>query len=1006
VTAEKDMPNEQNQQRLGEITEPELVQGAPMLTSTDRSREQLLHELEVHQIELEMQNEALREAQIELEASRDRYMDFYDCSPVGFITLNHDGLINGINLTGAALLSVERNKLPYRRFASYVATEDRDRWHQHFQYVLTHYEKSTCELLIQHDDKLHFYAQLDCVCLQQAGKDPEMRIVLTDITERKIMEASCAESRNLLQTIIDTAPVRIFWKDKASRFLGCNPAFAQDAGVSTPADIIGKDDGQLSWKAQAELYRMDDRQVMDSGTPKLLYDEPSTTPEGKTIWLRTSKVPLRNRVDEIVGMLGVYQDVTELKQAESLLRANEAKYRAIIDATPIPLALDDAKGNITYLNQAFIQKFGYTLDEIPTLDDWWPRAYPDLKYRQWVIESWYEHMAEAQRSKENFIPLELNIRCKDGRVRTVMVGAASLENGFDSTHLVVLYDITARKQAEVDLRIAAATFEAQDAILITDVNSNIIRVNRAFTEITGYSAADVLGKNPRIMSSGQHSRDFYIEMWQQLLSNGAWTGEIWDKRKNGEVYPKWMSVTAIKDEQQEITHYVAIFSDITARKRAEEETHKLAFYDVLTRLPNRRLLLDRMRAALIASARRNDYGAVLFIDMDRFKLINDTLGHDYGDLLLIEVGARIKSCVREMDTVARFGGDEFVVLIEGVSKVLDHTLRKVALLAEKIRAVLALPYKLNEHEHQSSPSIGVSLFHGNEEALEILIEHADMAMYQAKNSGRNTVRFFDPAMQRNVSLHNALQEDMHHILALQQLQLHYQVQVDKNNRPLGAEAFLRWMHPKHGVILAEQFIPIAEESALIIDIDRWVLQTACQQLVLWSRNDKTADLTLTINISAKQFSQADFVGKIAEMLDLHQADPVRLKLELSERLVLTDINSLIEKIYALKNMGVRLSMDNFGVVFSSLSYLKQLSSDQLKINQKIVQGISQEGSDALLVETVANLAKSLDLTVSAEGVETEEQWAFLKNQDCSTYQGYLFGKPVPIEEFEGLIGRL
>ncbi|MDP1941956.1 MAG: EAL domain-containing protein [Gallionella sp.] len=976
------------------------------MENANRSRDQILHELEVHQIELEMQNEALREAQIELEASRDRYMDFYDHSPVGFVTLNHDGLINEINLTGAALLSVARNKLPRRRFSSYIAAEDRDRWYQYFQSLLTSCENSTCELLFQHDDKPPFYAQLDCMCLQHAGKDAEVRIVLTDITERKKMEASCAESRHLLQTIIDTAPVRIFWKDRTSRYLGCNPAFAQDAGVSTAADIIGKDDGQLSWKAQAELYRMDDRQVMDSGTPKLLYDEPSTTPEGESIWLRTSKVPLRNSVDEIIGMLGVYQDITELKQAESMLRVNEAKYRAIIDATPVPLVMNDAKGNITYLNQAFIHKFGYTLDEIPTLNDWWPRAYPDPKYRQWVIESWNRHMSEAIRSNEDFIPLELNIRCKDGRARTVMVGAASLGDGFDNTHLVVLYDITARKQAEADLRIAAATFETQDAILITDVNSNIIRVNRAFTEITGYSAAEVLGKNPRIMRSGRQPRAFYIEMWQQLLHNGAWAGEIWDKRKNGEVYPKWMSVTAIKDEQQLTTHYVAIFSDITARKRAEEETHKLAFYDVLTRLPNRRLLLDRMRAALVASARRSDYGALLFIDMDRFKLINDTLGHDYGDLLLIEVGARIKSCVREMDTVARFGGDEFVVLLEGISNMQDHSLRKVALLADKIRAALALPYKLNEHEHQSSPSIGVTLFHGNEEALEMLIEHADKAMYEAKHSGRNAVRFFDPTMQRNVSLHDTLQDDMHQILALQQLQLHYQVQVDKNARPLGAEAFLRWMHPEHGMLLAEQFIPIAEESALIIDIDRWVLQTACQQLALWSRNDKTVDLTLTINISAKQFSQADFVDKIAEMLNLHQVDPRCLKLELSERLVLTDINRSIEKIYALKNMGVRLSMDNFGAVFSSLSYLKQLSSDQLKISQKIVQGISLEGNDAQLVETVANLARSLDLTIFAEGVETEAQRIFLKDQDCSAYQGYLFGKPVPIEEFEALLGKL
>jgi EAL domain-containing protein (putative c-di-GMP-specific phosphodiesterase class I) len=307
------------------------------------------------------------------------------------------------------------------------------------------------------------------------------------------------------------------------------------------------------------------------------------------------------------------------------------------------------------------------------------------------------------------------------------------------------------------------------------------------------------------------------------------------------------------------------------------------------------------------------------------------------------------------------------VLIDELSDDRDDVTHRVALIAEKIREALVRPYQLKEHEHHSSPSIGISLYHGNEESLEMLIEHADMAMYQVKKTGRNAVRFFDPIMQHDLAAHDALENDLHHALALQQLQLHYQIQVDKDNRPLGAEAFLRWMHPEHGKIMPGQFIPVAEEGTLIIDIDRWDLKTVCQQLALWSKNDKTRDLTLTVNISAKLFAQPGFVDEVTETLHACQADPVRLKLELSERLVLTDMNSSMAKIQALKNLGVRLSMDNFATVYSSLSYLKQLSPDQLKIHREFVQGIAREGNDALLVRTVANLAKSLDLNVFAEG---------------------------------------
>lgn len=694
---------------------------------------------------------------------------------------------------------------------------------------------------------------------------------MIDLSEQKRSEQALQASNEMLNAVIENVPVRVFWKDRESRYLGCNTAFALDAGRNQPKELIGLDDFQLAWREQAELYVADDQRVMDAGIAKLNYDEPQTTLDGEKVWLRTSKVPFRNMADEIVGILGIYKDVTEQKK------------------------IDEA------------------------------------------------------------------------------------------------------------LRIAAVAFETQDAIMITDTNANIVRVNRAFTAITGYSLADVQGKNPRMMSSGRQDRAFYTKMWQQLLHTGAWAGEIWDKRKNGETYPKWLTITAVVNEQKETSHYVAIFSDITARKRAEEEVFNLAFYDVLTKLPNRRLFLDRLQSALNASARRNDYGAVLFIDLDRFKVLNDTLGHDYGDLLLIEVGARIKTCLREMDTVARYGGDEFVVLIEEISHSKEDAIRRIPPVGEKIREVLAQPYRLREHLHHCSPSIGISLYHGNEESLDALIEHADLAMYQAKKTGRNAVRFFDPLMQQDQSESEMLKRELHCALELKQMHLHYQVQVCRDKRPLGAEAFLRWMHPIHGMIMPDQFIPIAEESGLIIDIDRWVLKNACRQLALWQQSELTRDLTLTVNISAKLFSLPDFVGVVTGILQVCQADPARLKLEISERLAPIDMDRTMEKINSLQNMGVKLSVDNFSTLYSSLSLMRQLSPDRLKLHQDFVQGITQQGHDAQLLQTVIDFARSLDLEIFAPGVETDEQHTCLENYRCDVFQGYLFGRPLPVDEFETLL---
>lgn len=596
----------------------------------------------------------------------------------------------------------------------------------------------------------------------------------------------------------------------------------------------------------------------------------------------------------------------------------------------------------------------------------------------------------------------------DGRIKWVREHCS---NEFDAAgkplrSVGAVQDITVQKLTEDSLRIAAVAFETHEGILITDAQAAILRVNKAFREITGYGTDEVLGKNPRILSSGRQSKEFYAEMWRQLLENGTWSGEIWDRRKNGEIYPKWLTITAVKNEQGETCEYVGIFSDITARKQAEEEIRNLAFYDALTGLPNRRLLLDRFHLALSLSMRSHHCGALLFLDMDKFKTLNDTLGHDYGDLMLIEVGRRIQACVREVDTVARLGGDEFVALIEEVSANMQDASQKVALIAEKIRAVLAQPYMLKGHEFHSSPSIGVTLYRGSTVPVDVLMKQADMAMYQAKNAGRNAVRFFDPLMQQAVEAHAELEADLRGALPNRQLQLYYQIQVDGDHRPIGAEALIRWMHPRRGMVSPAQFIPIAEESALILDIGYWVIEIACRQLAEWAHDEQMRHLELAVNVSAQQFRLRDFVEQLKELVARHGIAPERLKLELTESVVLEDVADVVTKMHALKALGVRLSLDDFGTGYSSLTYLKQLPLDQIKIDQSFVRGITSDPNDAVMVQTIIDMAQNFRLNVIAEGVETEGQLAFLKQNECMAYQGYLFGRPAPVAEFEALVRRL
>lgn len=736
-----------NQQRLLQLrTAAEARVGQTNAMELDAT-DSLLQELHVHQIELEMQNEELRRAHVALEASRDRFADLYEFAPIGYLTLNENGLITEINFIGATLLGMERKHLIHRRFARFVADQDKDRWHRQFL---------------------------------KAMRDPER-----------------------------------------------------------------------------------DNQSFD----------------------------------------------LQLNRADKLM-------------------------------------------------------------------------------------IHTHLYC----LRRVDVGL---------THLlrIALVDITELKRAETDLLIAATAFESQEGIIITDANCVILKVNHAFTKITGYCPKEVIGYPPCLFTAGCHDAAFYDALWETVKRTKAWEGEIRSRRKNGETYPLWLTISAVQGSDDALIHYVITLTDISLQKEASEQIERLAFFDTLTHLPNRRLLKDRLHLALANSTRSKRYGALLFIDLDNFKTLNDTLGHDIGDLLLQQVAQRLLNCVREVDTVARLGGDEFVVILEDLSENTEDAAIHAEITGKKILAATTESYLLEGHDYRCMCSIGVTLFYDHAAAEDILLKHVDIAMYQAKREGRNTLCFFDQAMQSVLIERAALEASLRLALENNQLKLYYQIQMTHDYRAIGAEVLVRWQHPSYGLISPLDFIPLAEETGLILPIGQWVLATACAQLKAWETSLHTRRLQLAVNVSACQFHQADFVEQVRAILEQSAIEPRRIKLELTEGTVIANIDDTIAKMQALKALGVRFSLDDFGTGYSSLSYLTQLPIDQLKIDQSFVRNLGVKKTDEVIVQTIIGMANNLGMEVIAEGLETEAQRTFLEQHGCLLYQGYLFSKPVLPDAFEQLLQR-
>lgn len=687
------------------------------------------------------------------------------------------------------------------------------------------------------------------------------------------------------------------------------------------------------------------------------------------------------------------QNITERREMEAALREQKDFFRLIAESIGEHIAVLDPQGRRVYNSPSYRQFFGDARQLSGT--DSFADIHPDDRER---VRRVFNETVQSGVGQE----IEYRLMRHDGSIRHMASAGKVIQDkdGQAIRIVVVAHDITDRKQAEQWERIAATAFESQQGMFITDAAGVILRVNQAFTEITGYSAAECIGQTPKLLSSGRHDAAFYTAMRQSLERQGSWQGEIWNRRKNAEIFPEWLTISAVTDNEGRVTHYVSTLADISLRKAAQEEIQKLAFYDALTRLPNRRLLQDRLRTAMAASARSGHQGALLFIDLDNFKTLNDTLGHDMGDCLLQQVAKRLLACVRDRDTVARLGGDEFVVMLAGLDKRPQEAATQSRIVGEKILAALNQPYDLAGSEYLNTPSVGITLFGGQQDAIEELMKRADLAMYDAKATGRNTLRFFDPQMQALVTARVALERDLREALQRQELFLCYQPQIDQAGRIVGAEALVRWRHQQRGQVLPAEFIPLAEETGLILPLGLWVLETACAQTTVWAAQAGREEFTVSVNVSARQLRQPNFVEQVLGVLASTATNPRNLKLELTESMLLDNVHEIIAKMTELKEHGVGFSLDDFGTGYSSLSYLKRLPIDQLKIDQSFVRDLLGDPNDEAIARTIVALGGSLGLEVIAEGVESVEQRDVLATQGCHTYQGYLFSRPLPLAEFE------
>lgn len=808
-------------------------------------------------------------------------------------------------------------------------------------------------------------------------------------------------ARDTTNAVVITDPQgRIEWvNDSFTRITGF--AFDEVYGL-TPGEVLQGEDTDPD-----AVFQM--HKAISEGR-RFELDVTNYTKSGSRFWMHISCDALRDSSGDLEGYIAIEADVTPQKESEARVRALLRQFKKVTANLPGLIyqfrLSPDGRFSMPYVSDALASIFGTKFagldkDATPVLDHIYPQD------RKQVLES-IVRSAECLKVWEERFRIEQSsgaVVWLEGRATPErLVDGSTLWHGFlsqidDRMRLE-------RAQQEQAMHTQAILDNVVDGIVTINQAGKIVSANPAAERIFGYAAGELLGQS--ISALIPDFRQQRLQAGGSSVGPGTIAGaevvaEVEAVRANGQAFAMDLAVSTILREGQSL--YIGIMRDISQRKNAEKEIHELAFYDPLTRLPNRRLFYDRLDHARSVSERAESYSALLFIDLDNFKRLNDTAGHQTGDKLLKLVAERILGSVRENDTVARIGGDEFVVLLEALGKDMTSAAAYAENVGEKIRQTLNQPYAQVHPMFKGTPSIGVTLFYGNTESVDELIKQADMAMYQAKAAGRNRLMFFDPYMQSVAVAYARMENELRVAVQEQQFELFYQVQVDAEGLPIGAEALLRWRHPVNGLMHPSAFIPLAEETRLILPIGQWVLQSACKQLAEWGRRPETRHLTLAVNISALQLAESGFVDQVLAVIERTGANANRIKLELTETLLTADIDSAIAKMYALRSKGVSFALDDFGTGYSSLAYLKRMPISQLKIDQSFVRDIVIDQNDAVIVKSIIALANSMGLDVIAEGVETEPHRGLLLDEGCHAQQGYLFGPPMPVEDFERGLAR-
>ncbi|VAW48653.1 diguanylate cyclase/phosphodiesterase (GGDEF & EAL domains) with PAS/PAC sensor(s) [hydrothermal vent metagenome] len=667
---------------------------------------------------------------------------------------------------------------------------------------------------------------------------------------------------------------------------------------------------------------------------------------------------------------------------------------SVLNHSPSCIALKDLSGQFIWVNPCFCQVFGLTESKVIG------RRASDILSSNIVDELAELDSVVLNQNKSVNKEVELLI---NGCSRFFVLVKFPWQTSDQQLCGIgcILTEITAQKVLEKSYGLAQKVIDnASEAVVFTDAKGLITDINDAYEKITGYQRSELIGRNPNVLKSGRHDRSFYQDMWIQIKTQGYWSGEVWDRRKSGEIYPKWLMINAMLDEKKSAVGYVGIFSDLSDQKEAEQKLKELSFYDPLTHLPNRVLFKDRLSVGISIAKRDKHQLAVLLIDLDRFKVVNDSLGHNAGDELLELISQRFLTLGRESDTVARLGGDEFAVLLPELNSPED-----ASVVAQNFIDALLKPFHLQGHNLNISASIGISVFPCDGVDVDGLVKRAELALYKAKEQGRNHYQYFSQELQDAVFDQLEMEDEMQYAILNQQFTLYYQPKISlATNKITGMEALVRWVHPEKGLIPPDKFIPLAEESGLIIPLGEWILQTACRETAEWVKKYDDS-LVVAVNLSAKQFKADNLLETIQNTLKLYQLKPKNIELEITESCVMENVEGALQTMKDFRKHQLKLAIDDFGTGYSSLGYLKQFPMNTLKIDRSFVMDLTTDSDDAAIVEIVILLADKLGLDVVAEGVETDAQLNFLREQGCQYVQGYLLSRPLPADEFEQFLKK-